>query len=135
VAAQPEPVAAAQPEPVVVVPEPSVVAEPAEDLEALPSIKTASPVAPKRPARNPAPRLAAPAAEAATCVPDRAWKAARGQDLQDLTKLAAQNGYMDEFERLEPELGRKVREAEAAAECAAVGRQIDGLVKRYHRSR
>ena len=101
-----------------------------EDLEPLsPLPKGASP--PKRVRKAPV----APAAAPDNCVPDRAWKTARGDDLQDLTRLAAQNGYMDEFELVEPELARKVREAAALADCAAVGRQIDGLIKRYQRPR
>lgn len=106
--------------------------EPTEDLEPLlPLPATGTAPAPKKPARRPA----VPAPAAVACVPDAAWKAARGNDLQDLTKLAAQNGHMDEFEQVEPELGRKVREATAPADCASVGRQIDGLIKRYHRHR
>jgi serine/threonine-protein kinase len=130
----PPAVAIQAPDPTVQSPAEEPPMDPVQDLEPLlPLPNSGGAPAPKKrvPVRRP---TAAPAAPVA-CVPDGAWKAARGNDLQDLTKLAAQNGHMDEFERVEPELGRKVREAAGPADCAAVGRQIDGLIKRYHTRR
>jgi serine/threonine-protein kinase len=92
---------------------------PADELAALPApaARSISAVHAKAPATPP-------------CVPDEAWKASRERDLQDLTKLAAQNGYYEDFEVRERSLTPRVRAATAAT-CGAVTAQIEALIRRY----
>jgi hypothetical protein len=80
------------------------------------------------------PRPARPRTTYPPCTPDASWKAARERDLQDLTKLAAQNGYLEDFERRERELTPAVQAATPQT-CGPLGAQIEMLARRYHRPR
>ncbi len=118
-------------------PEP-VPAPPAAEAKAAPPPEAA----PAPPPRAEEPELAAPAVRPPRpagprlpeCKADAAWKSARSLDLQDLTKLAAQNGYLDEFEPLERELTPQVLSATPQT-CGKLGARIDALTRRYRRPR